>query len=213
MLTLNLFLQSFNKGNKPRKEPESSEAPEHNEQSADHSKLKSRRKRSHSESEVDSTKLENIKPAWKRKRTTSESSSSSLEHSQPTEFLKQSLENIQEGKELDNTELEAKTKKRKKSVRWEEESGEKESLDSRCLEATEKLLYAGSKRGRSELEDEHESQPSIECKRAKSVESDSNAESAGAENEAKDKKQTKKRKRKKKDKKEMRHPHLRVLSK
>lgn len=218
VVSFNGLLQSFGKGNKPKKELESSEVPDQTEQSADYSKLKSRRKRSHSESDVDSAKLEDVKPAFKRKRTASESSSSSLEHNQSTEFLKQTLEKVKESSEAETEqeiEAEMKTNRRKKSVKWEECEEEKGGIDSRSLEATgsESVLRAGRKRGRNEGNNEQEAKTRIQHKCAKSTESDSNTESCGEEKEMKDKKQTKKRKRKKKDKKEIRNPHLRVISK
>ena len=200
---------------------EKSENGLNTEQSAEQHKIpKGKRKRSHSESEVDDQKHK----GRKRRRTISESSVDSGEIEQHVTDVSSSVDikrkrkdskSGEEGTEREKneqaglaSEQDGKDKRGKKSVRWQE-GGEQKSIEK------EGSGVKARKRPHANSADDDES---VKQKRKKMGDkSDSNsknsAEESGEDETGNDSKIRKKRKRKKKEKKETRLPHLRVISK
>ena len=208
----------FNKGGKHRQDIEPEEKSENGvttDQSSEQQKVvKGKRRRSHSESEVDTQKHKERK----RRRTISESSVDSPDTEQHG-GVKQKHKDLKrsEGTKVKydegrlGGEPEGKDSKVKKSVQWEED-GQTASVGKGKSGVTSML-------GRKRLHDESMSnEEGVEQKRQRlSEDSDSRAKNSAAESSEDEtgegSKKQKKRKRKKKEKKETRLPHLRVISK
>ncbi|EDO33058.1 predicted protein [Nematostella vectensis] len=186
----------FNRKSKTKKE-------EKREPSIDDKTKIKKRRRSHSESDLESSKLSLSQSERKRRRTTSETSVDSNENASPFKPppCKRSARNesgtadksVGGTPEAEKTAEGSKTRKRKKSVRWEgseEETG----------------LNAESETRDSEGE--------CSIKKKKSSESDTNDKKEEDTCESQKKHKTRKRKKKNKEKKvASRLPHLRVISK
>ncbi|XP_048580158.1 la-related protein 7 isoform X2 [Nematostella vectensis] len=189
-------VQMFNRESKTKKE-------EKREPSIDDKTKIKKRRRSHSESDLESSKLSLSQSERKRRRTTSETSVDSNENASPFKPppCKRSARNesgtadksVGGTPEAEKTAEGSKTRKRKKSVRWEgseEETG----------------LNAESETRDSEGE--------CSIKKKKSSESDTNDKKEEDTCESQKKHKTRKRKKKNKEKKvASRLPHLRVISK
>ena len=206
----------FNKGGKHKQDNEPEEKSENGitaDQSSEQQKMaKGKRRRSHSESEVDAQKHKERK----RRRTISESSVDSPDTEQHEDLRQKhsDLKRSEGGKSKDDEGrlgggvTEGKGSRGKKSVQWEEAGqgiGGKSGVTS----------MLGRKRSHDESTSNEEG---VEQKRQRlSEESDSHAKNSAAESgedeTVEGSKKHKKRKRKKKEKKETRLPHLRVISK
>ena len=162
---------------------------------------KAKRKRSHSESELDTQRHKESK----RRKTISESSADSdKEGHGDSKGLKQngiseSIEDCQGGVVGD---ADSKDKKERKSVQWGE--GEEGTLLHRGH--TSVLPTVGQEGG-------HDEPTSNEDKNEQKQQGKESAEESAEDEATKESKKQKKRKRKKKEKKETRLPHLRVISK
>lgn len=165
---------------------------------------KAKRKRSLSESELDTQRHKESK----RKRTISESSADSdkEQHSDTKGFKKKDIsKSIGDCPGGLGGDADSKDRKERKSVQW----GEGEEGTLLDGEHSSVLPTVGQKRGRDEP---MSNEDKIEQKQQRMSGKDSAGESF--EDEAgKESKKQKKRKRKKKEKKETRLPHLRVISK
>lgn len=216
-------VEVFNKEGriKQSSEPEKSENGVNAEQSNEQHKVtKPKRKRSHSESEVDGQKTSRER---KRKRTTSESSVDS-EANEPLIDVRPSDGGKRKGKECKTTEqdggeraengekgwrdADGKDKKGKKFVRWQEDDEQRNSDKKESGEKSRKRSHDDSTSG----------EESVEQKRQKMIDksdmtSKKASEESGEDETVEGDKKHKKRKRKKKEKKENKLPHLRVISK
>ena len=174
--------------------------------------LKGKRRRSHSESEVDTQKHKERK----RRRTISESSVDSPDTEQHGD-VKQKRKDLKKSdgnKVKDDEERlggEGKDHRVKKSVQWEQD-GQTAGVGKGKSVVTSML---GRKRSHDESTSNEEG---VDQKRQRlSESSDSHAKNSavesGEDETAEGSKKHKKRKRKKKEKKETRLPHLRVISK
>lgn len=218
-------IEVFNKEGriKQSSEPEKSENGFSTERSNEQHKMaKPKRKRSHSESEVDGHKTSRERTG-KRKRTTSESSVDSEANELPVDVSSRDgvKRKSKEGKKseqcgsgrIENGEErwkdgDGKDKKGKKFVRWQEGDEQTNSDKKVSEEKSRKRSHDDSTSG-----EESGKQKRQKMSNKSEMNSENTAEESGEDATVEGDKKHKKRKRKKKDKKENRLPHLRVISK